>query len=414
MIPAAIEAAEISFRIAGFPMQLPLLALAMASFGIGTTEFVIMGLLPEVAADLGVSIPAAGLLITGYALGVVIGAPIVAVITNPLPRKATLMGLASVFVIGNLLCAIAPDYWFLMGARVVTAFCHGAFFGIGAVVASSLVPPNQRASAIALMFAGLTLANVLGVPLGTALGQAFGWRSTFWAVVGIGILAVSAIALWVPRDIPHSAGNILREFAVLKRPQVLLTMMMSVTASASLFCVFTYIAPLLREVTGIAPHSVTYVLLLFGVGITIGNLVGGRLADWRLMPSLMSAFVGITAILVVLVFTGTSALAAVITIFIWGILVFVVVPPIQMRVVDAAEGAPNLASTLNQGAFNLGNAAGAWIGGAAITMGIGYGELPWVGAFLACAALGLCMVSQVLEKRSGGLLPDCPATCEES
>ena len=394
-------------------MQLPLLALAMASFGIGTTEFVIMGLLPEVATDLGVSIPAAGLLVTGYALGVVIGAPIVAIITNSLPRKGTLMGLASVFVLGNLLCAIAPDYWFLMGARVVTAFCHGAFFGIGAVVAANLVPPRQRASAIALMFAGLTLANVLGVPLGTALGQAAGWRSTFWAVVVIGILAVSAIALWVPRDIPHSAGNILREFAVLKRPQVLLTMMMSVLASASLFTVFTYIAPLLRDVTGLTPLVVTYVLLLFGVGITIGNILGGKLADWRLMPSLMATFVGLAAVLVVLVFTSASAAAVIATIFVWGILVFAVVPPIQMRVVDAAVGAPNLASTLNQGAFNLGNAAGAWIGGAAITLGVGYVDLPWIGAALSVGALGLCMVSQSLERREGGLVAGGEPACEE-
>ncbi|MPT24993.1 MAG: MFS transporter [Starkeya sp.] len=385
-------------------MQLPLLALAMASFGIGTTEFVIMGLLPEVAADLSVSIPAAGLLVTGYALGVVVGAPIVAIITNSLPRKGTLIGLASMFVLGNFLCAIAPDYWFLMGARVVTAFCHGAFFGIGAVVAANLVPPNQRASAIALMFAGLTLANVLGVPLGTALGQAAGWRSTFWAVVLIGILAVSAIALWVPRDIPHASGNILREFAVLKRPQVILTMLMSVLASASLFSVFTYIAPLLRDVTGFSPHAVTYVLLLFGVGITIGNLLGGKLADWRLMPSLMASFIGLAAVLVAFVFLSGFAAATVATVFVWGILVFAVVPPIQMRVVDAAEGAPNLASTLNQGAFNLGNAAGAWIGGAAITFGISYADLPWVGAGLAVGALGLCVASQALERRSGGLV----------
>ncbi|HEY9213137.1 MAG TPA: MFS transporter [Ancylobacter sp.] len=385
-------------------MQLPLLALAMASFGIGTTEFVIMGLLPEVAADLGVSIPAAGLLVTGYALGVVIGAPIVAIITNSLPRKATLIGLSSVFVLGNLLCAIAPDYWLLMGARVVTAFCHGAFFGIGAVVAANLVPPKQRASAIALMFAGLTLANVLGVPLGTALGQALGWRSTFWAVVIIGLLAVAAIALWVPRNIPHASGNIISEFSVLKRPQVLLAMGMSVMASASLFTVFTYIAPLLRDVTGLTPHAVTIVLLLFGVGITIGNIIGGRLADWRLMPSLMGIFIGLAAILVAMVFTVAYEAPAIVTIFIWGMLVFAVVAPIQMRVVDSAVGAPNLASTLNQGAFNLGNAAGAWIGGAALTIGVDYASLPWVGAALAVGALGLCVASQSLEKRTGPVL----------
>ncbi|MFD2031329.1 MFS transporter [Ancylobacter dichloromethanicus] len=386
-------------------MQLPLLALAMASFGIGTTEFVIMGLLPEVAADLSVTIPAAGLLVTGYALGVVIGAPIVAIITNSLPRKGTLIGLASMFVVGNFLCAIAPRLLVPDGrARRHRLLPRRLFFGIGAVVAASLVPPKQRASAIALMFAGLTLANVLGVPLGTALGQAAGWRSTFWAVVLIGLLAVTAIALWVPRNIPHSSGNIIREFAVLKRTQVILTMLMSVLASASLFSVFTYIAPLLRDVTGFTPHAVTYVLLLFGVGITIGNLLGGKLADWRLMPSLMGTFVGLAAVLVAFVFLSPFATAAVATVFVWGILVFAVVAPIQMRVVDAAVGAPNLASTLNQGAFNLGNAAGAWIGGAAITFGIGYADLPWVGAALAVGALGLCVASQALERRTGGLV----------
>lgn len=392
-------------------MQLPLIALAMASFGIGTTEFVIMGLLPEVAADLNVTIPAAGLLVTGYALGVVVGAPIVAVITNSLPRKATLIGLSSVFVLGNFLCAVAPDYWTLMGARVVTAFCHGAFFGIGAVVAASLVPPRQRASAIALMFAGLTLANVLGVPLGTALGQAMGWRSTFWAVVVIGLLAVAGIAAWLPRDIPHSSGNIVSEFAVLRRPQVLYAMGMSVLASASLFTVFTYIAPLLREVTGLTPHAVTIVLLLFGVGITVGNILGGRLADWRLMPSLIGIFLGLAAILTVLVFTAPFEYAAVATVVAWGVLVFAVVAPIQTRVVDSAVGAPNLASTLNQGAFNLGNASGAWIGGAALTLGLDYGALPWVGAALALGGFALCFASLSRERRSGERIGE--AACAE-
>ncbi|MCK0196179.1 MFS transporter [Ancylobacter sp. 6x-1] len=397
-------------------MQLPLLALAMASFGIGTSEFVIMGLLPEVAADLNVTIPAAGLLVTGYALGVVIGAPIVAVITNSLPRKATLIGLAATFVLGNLLCAIAPDYWTLMAARVVTAFCHGAFFGIGAVVAASLVPPTQRASAIALMFAGLTLANVLGVPLGTALGQVASWRATFWTVVVIGLAAVGGIAAWLPSDIPHKAGNILGEFAVLRRPQVLLAMAMSVLCSASLFTVFTYIAPLMREVTGLTPNAVTVVLLLFGVGITIGNIIGGRLADWKLMPSLIGTCAGIALILVVLAFTSAAEVPAIATVFVWGMLVFAVVAPIQTRVVDSAIGAPNLASTLNQGAFNLGNAGGAWIGGAALTLGLTYDQLPWVGAALAVGAFVVGLVSQALERRSGGLATGeefCAATAGE-
>jgi DHA1 family inner membrane transport protein len=382
-------------------MPLPLLALALASFGIGTTEFVIMGLLPEVAKDLGISIPQAGLLVTGYALGVVIGAPIVAIITNRLPRKTTLIGLASVFILGNFLCAVAPNYELLMLARVVTAFCHGAFFGIGAVVAADLAPPNQRARAIAIMFAGLTIANILGVPAGTALGQALGWRATFWAVVGIGAVAAAALAAWVPSRIPHEPGRVLREFRVLGNTQVVLAMAMSVMASASLFSVFTYITPLLREVTGLTPHTAAAVLLLFGGGITVGNFIGGRLADWRLMPSLIGIFLTLT--LALCVFAGTShfAIPAMVTIFVWGIIDFALVAPLQIRVVDKAIDAPNLASTLNQGAFNLGNAGGAWIGGAALSYGLSYADLPWVGAALALGALGLCLVSQAIERRQG-------------
>lgn len=380
-------------------MSLPLLALALASFGIGTTEFVIMGLLPEVAKDLGISIPQAGLLVTGYALGVVIGAPIVAIITNRLPRKTTLIGLASVFILGNFLCAVAPSYELLMVARVVTAFCHGAFFGIGAVVAADLAPPNQRARAIAIMFAGLTIANILGVPAGTALGQALGWRATFWAVVGIGSVAAAALAIWVPARIPHEPGRVLREFRVLGNVQVLLAMAMSVMASASLFSVFTYITPILRDVTGLTPKTAAAVLLLFGGGITVGNFIGGRLADWRLMPSLIGIFVTLTLALCVFAFTSHVPLPAMVTIFIWGAIDFALVAPLQIRVVDKAIHAPNLASTLNQGAFNLGNAAGAWIGGAALTFGLQYADLPWLGAVLALGALSLCLLSQFLERR---------------
>lgn len=382
-------------------MPLPLIALALASFGIGTTEFVIMGLLPEVAKDLGISIPQAGLLVTGYALGVVIGAPIVAIITNSLPRKSTLIGLACVFILGNFLCAVAPSYELLMMARVVTAFCHGAFFGIGAVVAADLAPPNQRAQAIAIMFAGLTIANILGVPAGTALGQALGWRATFWAVVGIGAVAAAALAAWVPARIPHQPGRVMREFRVLGNAQVLLAMGMSVLASASLFSVFTYITPLLREVTGLTPKTAAAVLLLFGAGITVGNFIGGRLADWKLMPSLIGIFVTLTLALCTFAFTSHVAIPAMATIFVWGIIDFALVAPLQIRVVDKASHAPNLASTLNQGAFNLGNAAGAWIGGAALSMGLEYANLPWVGAGLAMGALGLCLVSQMIERRQG-------------
>ena len=242
-------------------MPLPLLALAVAAFGIGTTEFVIMGLLPDVARDLSVSIPAAGMLVSAYALGVTIGAPIVAIAVANMPRKKALMSLIGIFILGNLLCAIAPGYAVLMGARIVTAFCHGAFFGIGSVVAAGLVAPNRRAQAIALMFTGLTLANVLGVPLGTALGQAVGWRATFWAVTGIGVIAAIALAVCLPSKIEMQKASLVHEFTVLKNPQVLMVLGTSVLASASLFSTFTYITPILEDVTGFTPDAVTMVLL---------------------------------------------------------------------------------------------------------------------------------------------------------
>ncbi|MGU3496392.1 MFS transporter [Xanthobacteraceae bacterium A53D] len=379
-------------------MPLSLLALAVAAFGIGTTEFVIMGLLPDVARDLNVTIPEAGLLVSGYALGVVVGAPLLAILTARLPRKATLVGLMGLFIAGNVLCALAPDYNLLMGARIVTAFCHAAFFGIGSVVAADLVPRQKRAQAIALMFAGLTLANVLGVPAGTALGQALDWRATFWAVVGIGFTALIALILLLPGKIPMKKGNILVEFRVLKEPQVFLAMAISTICSASLFAVFTYISPLLGQVTGLSPHAITGALLLFGVGLTAGNMLGGRLADWRLMPSLIGTLVVLLGVLVLFVITATSAIPALATLLVWGVLAFALVPLLQLRVVDTAHSAPNLASTLNQGAFNLGNAIGAWMGAVAITHGLAYQHLPLLGAGLSVAALLLSLLSARLDR----------------
>lgn len=379
-------------------MPLSLLSLAVAAFGIGTTEFVIMGLLPDVARDLAVSIPQAGLLVTGYALGVVVGAPILAIITAALPRKATLVGLMGMFVAGNVLCALAPSYGLLMGARVATALCHAAFFGIGSVVAAELVPRERRAQAIALMFAGLTLANVLGVPAGTAFGQWMGWRATFWGVAVIGIAALASLLLLLPSRLPKPAGSILVEFRVLKDPQVGLAMLISVVTSASLFCVFTYISPLLSTAAGLSPEAITGALLLFGAGLTAGNMMGGRLADWKLMPALLGTLVAIIAVLLVFVPASRAPLSALIVLPLWGVLAFALVPLLQLRVVDTAGDAPNLASTLNQGAFNLGNAAGAWIGGVAITAGVAYAHLPFVAAALSALALGLSAWSALLDR----------------
>jgi DHA1 family inner membrane transport protein len=378
-------------------MPLPLLALALAAFAIGTSEFVIMGLLPDLARDLRVSIPQAGLLVSFYALGVVVGAPILAIATARIPRKGALVGLIGTYALGNLLCAVAPSYALLMGARVLTALCHGAFFGIGSVVASELVPARKRGQAIAIMFSGLTLANVLGVPAGTALGQAAGWRATFWVVVGIAAAATVAIAWALPRLPKPRTAHLLGEFSVLGKSQVLLAMSISALSSASLFSVFTYIAPMLENVTQLSPHAVSWLLLLFGVGITAGNFLGGRLADWRLMPSVAGIFVALIATLAVLTVTVHAAWAVALTLPVWGVLAFAVCTPLQMRVVDTAPEAPNLVATLNQGAFNLGNASGAWLGGLAIGAGVTYSALPWLGAALGAVALGLTGVSLALE-----------------
>lgn len=386
-------------------MPIALFALAIASFGIGTTEFVIMGLLPEVAADLGVSIPSAGLLITGYAIGVVIGGPIIVVATSRLPRKITLIGLAALFVVGNVFCAIAPTYGMLMAARVFTAFGHGAFFGISAVVAGTLVPRNQRARAMALVFAGLTLANILGVPGGTALGQIAGWRATFWAVVAIGLVSVAAIVAWVPSDRGAAAPpSLVREFAVFRKLQVWLAMAISALAAAATFACFTYIAPILQTVTGMAPHQVTWVLLLFGVGITTGNLIGGRLADWKLMPTIIGALAALILVLAQFSWSSHSVVGACISVFAWGCVMFILIAPLQMRVIEAAGDAPNLASTLNQGAFNVGNAGGAWIGGLSITMGATYDTLPFVAAALSAVALLIAVVSWQVGRRPATII----------
>jgi DHA1 family inner membrane transport protein len=389
---------------------LPLLALALAAFGIGTAEFVIMGLLPEVAADLKVSIPSAGLLVSGYALGVAVGAPILAVLTASMPRKRALVFLLGLFIAGNALSAIAPGYDTLLAARVLTAFCHGAFFGIGAVVAASLVPANRQAQAIALMFTGLTLANVLGVPAGTALGQAEGWRATFWAVTAIGVVAMAAVVAVVPARLPLPQARLIHEFAVLRKPQVWLALGMTVLGFGGVFTVFTYIAPILEQVTGVSPHAVTLILLLFGAGLTVGNTLGGKLADWKLMPALLGILAAMALVLLLFTHTMHARIPAMLTVFAWGVFAFATVPPLQMRVVAKAAEAPNLASTLNIGAFNLGNAFGAWLGGAVIAQGAPLTALPVAGAMVTLAGLGLTLWSAWLDRKPAAV-PLGPA-CE--
>lgn len=382
-------------------MPASLIVLALSAFAIGTTEFVIMGLLPNVAADLGVSIPSAGWLVTGYALGVAVGAPFMALATAHWPRKRALLALMGIFIVGNLLCAIASGYNMLMLARVVTALCHGAFFGIGAVVAASLVPENRRASAVALMFTGLTLANVLGVPLGTALGQAAGWRSTFWAVVAIGVVAL--IGLWrvLPADRNQPRADLRRELLALRGLGFWLALSMTVFFAASMFALFTYVAPLLQEVTGVSPRGVTGTLLLIGLGLTLGNFIGGRLADWRLATSLVGIFVALALTSAALRWTGQAFLPAEITLFLWAAAAFAAVPALQINVVTFGKDAPNLVSTLNIGAFNVGNALGAWVGGLVIDHGLGLTAVSLAASGLALLALIATLLTASQARKSG-------------
>ncbi len=380
-------------------MPAALLALAISAFGIGTTEFVIMGLLPEVAADFGVSIPSAGLLISGYALGVVVGAPVLTALASRVPRKTVLVALMGLFIAGNVLSALAPSYGLLMTGRVVAALSHGAFFGVGSVVAASLVAPAKQASAIALMFTGLTVANVLGVPAGTALGQAFGWRSTFWVVSALGVAGAVGILALVPHQKPDPGAGLRGELAVFRRPQVWLALVMTALGFAGVFASFTYIAPMMTEVAGFSGGAVTWLLVLFGAGLFAGNLLGGKAADRKLMPSLYVILAALALVLVAFVFTAHAKVPAAITIALFGAAGFATVPPLQARVMAKAEGAPALASAANIAAFNLGNAGGAWLGGQAIEAGLGYTAPNWIGAVLAAAGLAVALVSGLLDRR---------------
>lgn len=362
---------------------LALYALTLGAFAIGMTEFIIMGLLSEVAASLNVSIPMAGFLITGYALGVAIGAPFITIATHKMPRKALLLFLMILFITGNALAAIAPNYTVLMLARIFAALTHGSFFGVGSVIAAELVPKEKRAGAIAIMFTGLTLANILGVPFGTFLGQAYGWRSTFWAITIIGIVALVGIVMLVPK-VANATSGLRNELRVLKRPAVHIALLMTVFGFGGVFTAFTYISPILVDITGFSISSVSYILVLFGVGITIGNIYGGKLADRSLFPSLLGILVGLAIILAVFSITDQYKILTLITVFLLGIAAFGTVPGLQLHMLNTAKEAPTLASTLNIAAFNLGNALGAYLGGIVIDTNFAGGlpAVPWVASIV--------------------------------
>lgn len=394
-------------------MPIAVYALTAGAFGIGTTEFVIMGLLLQVATDLGVSVSMTGLLISGYALGVFVGAPVLTLATRRLPRKQVLILLMAIFTLGNIACALAPSYGLLMAARIVTSLAHGTFFGVGSVVATSLVPEDKKASAIAVMFTGLTIATLLGVPAGAWLGLQFGWRATFWTIAGIGVVAMLVLARLVPADKDKvEVAPLRRELATLADPQVLLGLAMTVLGFGGVFAVFTYIQPILVEITGFPQEAVSPILLLFGLGLIVGNMLGGKLADRNLPAALLAT----TAALAIVLFVMSAALRdpIAVTIFVGliGAAAFATVAPLQMRVLDKAGPAGrNLASSLNIAAFNLGNAFGAWLGGVTIDHGPGLAAVTWVAALVPLASLVLALLSLRLDKRGRAALQTASASC---
>ncbi|MBN7807140.1 MFS transporter [Agrobacterium rosae] len=389
-------------------MPLALFALTIAAYAIGTTEFVIVGLLPTVANDLHITLPLAGLIVSVYALGVTFGAPVITALTGGINRKPLLLGLMALFIIGNTAAALSPSYEMLLVARVVSAFAHGVFFSVGATIAADLVPENRRASAIAMMFMGLTVAIVTGVPLGTLIGQTFGWRATFWAVAALGVIALLGIAALLPGNLKKApAASIMDQVRVLSSGRLLLVFGMTALGYGGTFVTFTFLASILQDITGFAESTVSLVLVLYGLAIAAGNLGGGRIADRDPVKALTWLFAFQALVLVVFTFTAPSAPAALVTLVALGFLSFASVPGLQLYVVQLAKrfrpGAVDVASALNIAAFNLGIAVGAWIGGMVVASPLGLGATPWVGAILVAGALGLTILSGSLDRRQTNL-----------
>ncbi len=387
-------------------MPLALWALTLSAFAIGTTEFVIVGLIPTIAASLGVSVPSAGLLVSLYALGVAIGAPVLTALTGRVPRKQLLLGLMALFTIGNLVAWMAPGYYALMAARVLTGLAHGVFFSIGSTIATSLVSKEKAASAIALMFTGLTVALVTGVPLGTWIGQSFGWQSTFLAVSLLGVIAFIGSYILVPSTIAMSPpASLLTQLAVLRKPRLLLVYAMTTLGYGGTFIAFTYLAPILQEVSGFSASSVSLVMLVYGVSVAFGNIWGGKLADKKgPIKALQIVFALLAAVLLLLTFTASNMWLALGTVLLWGAVAFGNVPGLQVYVVQRAERdapqAVDVASGLNIAAFNVGIALGAW-GGGLIVAHMGLMATPWIGAIVVVGALGLTTLAGWLDRRDG-------------
>ncbi|AOM39251.1 MFS transporter [Xenorhabdus hominickii] len=383
-------------------MPLALYALTVGAFGIGVTEFVIMGLLIEVASDLGVSISAAGLLISGYALGVVVGAPLLTILMSRWPHKRILLVLMVIFICGNAACALSPNYGLLMVSRVLTAFMHGTFFGVGSVLATSLVSPEKRSSAIAIMFTGLTLANIIGVPFGTWLGLNFGWRSTFWAITVIGLICFFIIAALIPKaTTPPEISHWRTDLRIIGRRSVLMGLLTTTLGYTGLFAVFTFISPILTEISGFNIVSVSPILLLFGVGLVIGNIVGGKAADRNLFAAIIWTLILLGITLALMTWAMHYKISTLIFILLLGMSAFSTIPPLQTWILQSAEGAgQSLASSLNIAAFNLGSAIGAWGAGLMIEYGFGLVSIPIFAALITLSSVVVMFTNGFLDKRN--------------
>lgn len=380
-------------------MRLPLLALAVCAFAIGTTEFVINGLQTQIAADVGVSIPDAGLLVSGFAVGIIVGAPLLAVLGLRVQRKTLLLAAMALFVVANAIVALAPAYASLMVGRVLGGVAVGGFYGVGSMVAAALVPADRRARAIALMFAGATAGTTLGVPIGTLVGQVAGWRATFGAVAAVGTVGIVAIAALVPATRVVERRDLRAELAALRRPPVLLALVVTAASFGAITATYAYIEPLLRHVSGLSAGAVALVLLLLGAGLLVGNVVGGRAADRAVLPALGAAFAVLVAVQLVFGMVAHYAVAAAVMAFLFGAAGYALVPGAQLRVLAIAADAPTLASATNISAFNVGVALGGWLGGEAIDAGLGYWSVTWVSALLAATGLVLVVVSAALDRR---------------
>ena len=379
-------------------INFPLLALAIGAFAIGTTEFSPMGFLPQIAENLNISIPTAGMLITAYALGVMIGAPIMTLWFGHFPRRKALIILMGIFTLGNLFAAIAPNYWGLMGARIFTSLNHGAFFGIGSIVATSVVPKDKQASAVAMMFMGLTIANIGGVPLATWIGQNIGWRMSFALIAILGVITMLSLWKALPEGEHGQRPDVKAELKVLTRLPVVLALLTTVMSAGAMFTLYTYIAPSLHHITHATPTVITFMLVLIGIGFSIGNHLGGKFADLSVSKTLIGFLVVLMVMMLLFPILAKTTIGAAIALIIWGAAAFAVVPPLQMRVMSVAHEAPGLASSVNIGAFNLGNALGAAAGGAVLSMNMSYAMVSTTGAVLTAVGLVLVFIQMKMSK----------------